>query len=153
MNNLEDFNIVGANNNKYFLILFFIFLQLAFFSVAISFAFMHYSPSAEAYKHARLALKKIKKEEAELAKSLISYKAKPSISVEEVDAQIRSLTSEIEILQKEYEISVSIYRESNIHARRDEIDGAHPALQAPQMIVNLDKFADVYSAISGTGVR
>jgi hypothetical protein len=114
---------------------------------------MHYSPSAEAHKHARKESQILKSEERELKRSLLSYRAKSSISSDEVDAQIRSLTSEIEILQKEYEVAVSIYREANIHARRDEIDGSHPALQAPLMEVDLDKFDDVYAALTSVQPR
>jgi hypothetical protein len=108
---------------------------------------MHYSPSAEAHRHAKRDLKKLRAEEKGLKKSLLSYQSKASISSDEVDAQIGSLTSEIEILQKEYEIAASIYREANIHSRRDEIDGSHPALQAPVMKVELNKFEDIYSSI------
>ena len=150
---LQDFTIIGPGHTKQYLIFFFIFLQLAFFAVATGLSFMHYSPSAEAYKHARKESQKLKTEEKELKKSLLSYKAKSSISSDEVDAQIRSLTSEIEILQKEYEVAVSIYREANIHARRDEIDGSHAALQAPKMNVDLDKFQDVYSALTSVQPR
>jgi hypothetical protein len=144
---LQDFTIVGTNHTKQYLVFFFIFIQLAFFSVAIGLSFMHYSPSAEAYKHAKKESKILKNQENELKKLLLKYKAKSSISSEEVDAQIRSVTSEIEILQKEYEIAVSIYREANIHSRRDEIDGSHPALKAPVMATDLDKFQDVYDSI------
>jgi uncharacterized membrane protein len=150
---LQDFTIIGAGHTKQYLIFFFIFLQLAFFSVATGLSFMHYSPSAEAYKHAKKVSKSLKDEENALKKSLLTYKAKGSISSDEVDAQIRSLTSEIEILQKEYEVAVSIYREANIHSRRDEIDGSHPALQAPTMDVDLDKFQDVYNAIKNVPIR
>jgi hypothetical protein len=145
---LQDFTIIGPGHTKQYLIFFFIFLQLAFFAVAVGLSFMHYSPSAEALKHAKKESQALKNEEKELKKSLLSYKAKSSITSDEVDAQIRTLTSEIEILQKEYEVAVSIYREANIHARRDEIDGSHPALQAPAMDVDIDKFQDVYSAIN-----
>jgi hypothetical protein len=150
---LQDFTIIGPGHTKQYLIFFFIFLQLAFFAVATGLSFMHYSPSAEAYKHARKESQKLKTEEKELKKSLLSYKAKSRISSDEVDAQIRSLTSEIEILQKEYEVAVSIYREANIHARRDEIDGSHAALQAPIMNVDLDKFQDVYTALTSVQPR
>lgn len=146
---LEDFNIVGANHNKLFLLLFFIIIQLAFFTVAISLAFMHYSPSAEAHKYAKRELNKLKIEESVLTKTLTGLRSKSSITTDEIDAKIRSLASEVEILQKEYEVSVSVYREANIHARRDEIDGSHQALQAPKMAVDLDKFADVYSSVLG----
>lgn len=150
---LQDFTIIGPGHTKQYLIFFFIFLQLAFFSVATGLSFMHYSPSAEALKHARKESQKLKAEEKELTKKLIEYKAKSNISTDEVDAHIRTLTSEIEILQKEYEIAVSIYREANIHARRDEIDGSHPALQSPKMEVDIDKFDDVYNAIKSVGPK
>jgi hypothetical protein len=150
---LQDFTIIGPGHTKQYLIFFFIFLQLAFFSVATGLSFMHYSPSAEAFKHAKKESKILKDEEKLLQKSLLSYKSKSSISTDEVDAQIRSLTSEIEILQKEYEIAVSIYRESNIHSRRDEIDGSHPALQAPMMEIDLDKFQDIYGSIKHIPAR
>jgi hypothetical protein len=150
---LQDFTIVGTNHTKQYLVFFFIFIQLAFFSVAIGLSFMHYSPSAEAYKHAKKESKILKNQENELKKLLLKYKAKSSISSDEVDAQIRSVTSEIEILQKENEIAVSIYREANIHSRRDEIDGSHPALQAPIMATDLDKFQDVYNSIKNASSR
>jgi ribosomal protein S15P/S13E len=153
LGNLQDFQIIGTGHTKQYLMFFFIGLQLAFFSVATGLSFMHYSPSAEAHKHAKRENKKLKAEEKALKKSLLSFKAKGSISSDEVDAQIRSLTSEIEILQKEYEVAVSIYREANIHSRRDEIDGAHPSLQAPSMVVNLDKFQDVYNSIKNVPAR
>jgi hypothetical protein len=150
---LQDFTIIGADHTKQYLIFFFIFLQLAFFCVATGLSFMHYSPSAEAHKHAKKESQALKDEEKTLRKSLLSYKSKSSISTDEIDAQIRSLTSEIEILQKEYEVAVSIYREANIHSRRDEIDGSHPALQAPGMNVDLDKFQDVYSSIKAVSMK
>lgn len=149
IDSLQSFNIVGDENNDLFLLLFFVLIQLAFFSVAITLAFMHYSPSAEAYKHAKRELNKLKTEESTLAKTLMGLRSKSSITTDEIDAKIRSLRSEIEILQKEYEVAVSVYREANIHARRDEIDGSHSALQAPKMLVDLDKFADVYSTVLG----
>ena len=108
---------------------------------------MHYSPSAEAFKDAKKESQKLKLEEKELRKQLLTFRSKSSISKDEVDANVRALTSEIEILQKEYEVAVAIYRESNIHARRDEIDGSHPALQAPIMEIDINKFQDIYTVI------
>lgn len=144
---LQDFTIIGAGHTNQYLIFFFIFLQLAFFSVATGLSFMHYSPSAEAFKDAKKESQKLKLEEKELRKQLLTFRSKSSISKDEVDANVRALTSEIEILQKEYEVAVAIYRESNIHARRDEIDGSHPALQAPIMEIDINKFQDIYTVI------
>lgn len=147
LGNLQDFQIIGPGHTKQYLMFFFIGLQLAFFSVAVGLSFMHYSPSAEAHKHAKKELRSLKDEEKALKKKLLTFKSKRSISSDEIDAQIRTLTSEIEILDREYQVAVSIYREANIHSRRDEIDGSHPSLQAPKMNVDLDKFGDVYSSI------
>lgn len=140
---LQDFTIIGVNHTKPYLICFFIFLQLAFFAVAIGLSFMHFSPSAEAHNNAKKDLKKLAKEDKEIRKNLVNYKSQTSITKDEVDANIKTLTSEIEILRKEYEVAVAIYREANIHSRRDEINGSHPALQAPPMEIEyLDKFED-----------
>ena len=75
------------------------------------------------------------------------YKSKNRLNVDEVDANLRELASEVEILEKEHDITVSVYREANIHARRDEIDGGHIALQALELAIDIQKFQDVYEAL------
>ena len=150
--NLLDFTIVPEDKTKQFLISFFIALQLGFFTVAIGLGFLHHSPAAEALADAKKELKLLKAEEKEIQMPLSKYKSRSGITVEEVDAKIRSLKSEIEILSKEFEIAVSIYREANIHARRDEMDGAHPALQAPEITIDIERFQDVYSSVKNGGV-
>ena len=150
--NLLDFTIVPEDKTKHFLISFFIALQLGFFTVAIGLGFLHHSPAAEALADAKKELKLLKAEEKEIQMPLSKYKSRSGLTVEEVDAKIRSLKSEIEILSKEFEIAVSIYREANIHARRDEMDGAHPALQAPEITIDIERFQDVYSSVKNGGV-
>ena len=150
--NLLDFTIVPEDKTKQFLISFFIALQLGFFTVAIGLGFLHHSPAAEALADAKKELKLLKAEEKEIQMPLSKYKSRSGLTVEEVDAKIRSLKSEIEILSKEFEIAVSIYREANIHARRDEMDGAHPALQAPEITIDIERFQDVYSSVKNVVV-
>jgi hypothetical protein len=150
--NLLDFTIVPEDKTKQFLISFFIALQLGFFTVAIGLGFLHHSPAAEALADAKKELKILKAEEKEIQIPLSKYKSRSGLTAEEVDAKIRSLKSEIEILSKEFEIAVSIYREANIHARRDEMDGAHPALQAPEITIDIERFQDVYSSVKNGGV-
>ena len=150
--NLLDFAIVPEDKTKQFLIFFFIALQLGFFTVAIGLGFLHHSPAAEALADAKKELKILKAEEKEIQIPLSKFKSRSGLTVDEVDAKIRSLKSEIEILSKEFEIAVSIYREANIHARRDEMDGAHPALQSPEISIDIDRFQDVYSSIKNGGV-
>jgi uncharacterized small protein (DUF1192 family) len=146
---LQDFTIVSKENTPQFLILFFISIQLAFFTVAIGLGFLHHSPAAEALKEARKEVKRLKAEEAAIQGPLSKYKSKNSLTVDEIDARLRSLKSEIEILNKEHDIAASIYREANVHARRDEIDGAHPALQANELVIDIDRFQDIYSSVRG----
>ena len=149
--NLLDFAIVPQDKTKQFLIFFFIALQLGFFTVAIGLGFLHHSPAAEALSDAKKELKILKAEEKEIQLPLSKYKSRSGLTTEEVDAKIRSLKSEIEILSKEFEIAVSIYREANIHARRDEMDGAHLALQAPEIAIDIERFQDVYSSVKNGG--
>lgn len=148
---LQDFTIVSKERRPEFLILFFISIQLAFFTVAIGLGFLHHSPAAEALKEARKEVKRLKAEEVAIQGPLSKYKSKNGLTVDEVDARLRSLKSEIEILRKEHEIAASIYREANVHARRDEMDGAHPALQADDLVINLERFEDIYGSIRTTG--
>ena len=105
--NLLDFTIVPEDKTKQFLISFFIALQLGFFTVAIGLGFLHHSPAAEALADAKKELKLLKAEEKEIQMPLSKYKSRSGLTVEEVDAKIRSLKSEIEILSKEFEISKS----------------------------------------------
>ena len=150
--NLLDFTIVPQDKTKQFLILFFIALQLSFFTVAVGLGFLHHSPSAEALKEAKKELTTLKDEEKAIQNPLMKYKSKNRLTVDETDANLRELASEVEILMKEHDITVSVYREANIHARRDEIDGGHIALQALELEIDIQKFQDVYEALKNASV-
>ncbi|CAN2207506.1 hypothetical protein MCEMRE193_00913 [Candidatus Nanopelagicaceae bacterium] len=150
--NLLDFTIVPQDKTKQFLILFFVALQLSFFTVAVGLGFLHHSPSAEALKEAKKELAKLKEDEKNIQNPLMKYKSRSRLTVDEVDANLRELASEVEILEKEHDITVSVYREANIHARRDEIDGGHIALQALEITIDIEKFQDVYDALQSTSM-
>jgi hypothetical protein len=150
--NLLDFTIVPQDQTKQFLILFFIALQLSFFTVAVGLGFLHHSPSAEALKEAKKELMTLKDEEKAIQNPLMKYKSKNRLTIDETDANLRELASEVEILMKEHDITVSVYREANIHARRDEIDGGHIALQALELEIDIQKFQDVYEALKNAAV-
>ncbi|CAB4668411.1 MAG: hypothetical protein F2653_01060 [Actinobacteria bacterium] len=145
--NLLNFNIVPKNQTKSFLILFFAAIQLAFFSVAIGLGFLHHSPAADSLRDAKKELKKLKLEETAIADPLKKYKSKMGLTEDEVKAKINALSSQVEVLGKELEIAVATYREANIHSRRDEINGGHTSLQAPDFIIDLDKFKDIFASL------
>ena len=145
--NLLDFAIVPQDKTKLFLIVFFISIQLSFFTVAIGLGFLHHSPAAESLREAKKELAILKAEEKALQVPLSTYKSKNGLTSDEVDARLRALSSQVEILQREHDVAVAIYREANIHARRDEIDGGHEALQSLELEIDTNKFHDVYSSL------
>ena len=95
-------------------------------------------------------MKRLKTEEIAIQAPLSKYKSKNGLTVDEIDARLRSLKSEMEILRKEHDVAAAIYREANVHARRDEMDGSHVALQASELEVNLDRFEDIFASIRGS---
>jgi hypothetical protein len=147
---LQDFTLVPEEYIPEFLVLFFISIQLAFFTVAIGLGFLHHSPAAKSLKEARKEVKRLKTEEIAIQAPLSKYKSKNGLTVDEIDARLRSLKSEMEILRKEHDVAAAIYREANVHARRDEMDGSHVALQASELEVNLDRFEDIFASIRGS---
>lgn len=145
--NLQNFTIIPKDKTPGFLILFFAALQFGFFSVAVGLGFLHHSPAADSLKEAKKELRKLKTTEKAITDPLKSYKSKLGLTEDEIDAKLKALANEIEILGKELEITVANYREANIHARRDDFNGAHPSLAIPLFEIELGKFEDIYSAI------
>jgi len=43
------------------------------------------------------------------------------------------LESKLNLLSAQYREVCAVYRDSNIHNRRDELDGAHPALKEDEL--------------------
>lgn len=120
-----------------FLWVFYSFLQLTFVVVGIAISFMHYSEiesSLSRTKRKVWILRKLRdKREAKKIKSGNSIEES---EVDESDIYLRELEvieSKKKLLESNYLEAVAAYRSSNINSRSDEMDGAHPSLQAMEL--------------------
>ena len=141
---LQKFNIIESDIGKrIFLICFFVLLQLAFIAVAIMLSFLHYSKSEHDLKDAKREFKKVKKINDGLMKSFQELASKSFITQEMVDIEREKLLSSIKLIETEYLAACSVYVDGNIHARRDELNGAHVSLIPPTFNIEVDDFSDL----------
>ncbi len=117
-----------------FLWIFYSFLQLTFVVVGIAISFMHYSEiesSLSRTKRKVWILRKLRVNRE--AKKIKSGNSIEENEVDESDIYLRELDvieSKKKLLESNYLEAVAAYRSSNINSRSDEMDGAHPSLQA-----------------------
>ena len=124
---------IPANWKLEFLWGFYTFLQLTFVVVGTAISFMHYSEIESKLIRAKAKvwfLRRIKNHRD-------TKKVKSGASVEEsqvdtskmLDQELEVLESKKILLRAQYEEVCAIYRDANIHSRRDEMDGAHVSLR------------------------
>lgn len=108
-------------------------LQFTFITVGIYLSFMHHSETENALGKA----KRIYLWRRFLANRIEKKRRKQGASVEEANLSMDKLVlqeqvvleSRLNLLSAQYREVCAVYRDSNIHNRRDELDGAHPALK------------------------
>lgn len=123
-----------------FLWAFFTILQLTFVVVGTAVSFMHYSEIESAVLRGKWRVWFLRR----LQDRRTNEKSKSGSSVEESNIDVSNLMArEAEVLESkkillraQYEEVSAIYRDSNIHSRRDEMDGAHHALQPLALVFN-----------------
>lgn len=108
-------------------------LQFTFIAVGSYLSFMHHSETESALGRAKRThlLRKF------LASRMEKKRRKQGASVEEANLAMDKLVeqekvvleSKLNLLSAQYREVCAVYRDSNIHNRRDELDGAHPALK------------------------
>lgn len=108
-------------------------LQFTFIAVGAYLSFMHHSETESALGKATRSylLRKYLVNRAE------KKRRKQGASVEEANLSLEKLVeqekvvleSKLNLLSAQYREVCAVYRDSNIHNRRDELDGAHPALK------------------------
>lgn len=142
---LTSGNLTGMSENQKILYLwaFFTIVQLTFIAIGIALSFMHYSEVESAVGRAKRRVWFLRKLQNRREKA----NARSGASVQELeidtsrvlDLEQEVLKSKKILLRAQYEEAVAIYRNANIHARRDEMSGAHPSLQASEFdLRNLD---------------
>lgn len=124
-----------------FLWIFYSFLQLTFVVVGIAISFMHYSEIESTLSRTKRKVWLLRKlRDSREAKKIKSGNSVEETGVDESNIHLRELEvieSKKELLESHYLEAVAAYRSSNINSRSDEMDGAHPSLQALKL--NLQK--------------
>lgn len=128
-----------------FLWIFYSFLQLTFVVVGIAISFMHYSEIESTLARTKRKVWILRK----LRDNREAKRIKSGNSVEESEVdesqilarELEVIDSKKKLLESNYLEAVAAYRSANINSRSDEMDGAHPSLQALQLnLVNEKSF-------------
>jgi hypothetical protein len=126
-----------------YLIVFFFLLQAAFLIVGAVMAFLHYSPISHELHSSKRSLILEKRKVKNTQKQLAKLGSDLFLSRELVNAEIESIRAQVELLGAEYVAICSSYKTANIHARRDELDASHPAMQEPNFKFEVNQFDDI----------
>jgi len=124
---------IPANWKLEFLWGFYTFLQLTFVVVGTAISFMHYSEIESKLIRAKAKvwfLRRIKnRRDTKKVKSGASVEESQVDTSKMLDQELEVLESKKILLRAQYEEVCAIYRDANIHSRRDEMDGAHVSLR------------------------
>jgi hypothetical protein len=137
---------IDASWRLEFLWIFYSFLQLTFVVVGIAISFMHYSEIESTLSRTKRKVWLLRKlRDNREAQKIKSGNSVEESEVDETDVHLRELeviASKKKLLESNYLEAVAAYRASNINSRSDEMDGAHPSLQALQL--NIPKTLSVF---------
>lgn len=141
---LANFNILTEEwAKRLFLIVFFVFLQLSFIGIAAKLAFLHYSQQEHELRKAKRELKGIERARKKLTDEFSAISTQSYLSEDLIDISREELRAKIALIGSNYSAAAAVYCDSNIHARRDEINAAHPSLIPPVLDYEPDDFADL----------
>ena len=116
-----------------FLWSFYTVLQLTFIAFGTAISFMHYSEIETALRRAKIKVWFLRRLQTNRDKKKIasgtSVEGTQVDTSKVLDQELEVLESKKILLRAQYEEVCAIYRDANIHARRDEMDGAHLALR------------------------
>ncbi len=143
-NKLQEFTIIeGEFGRKVFLTFFFIIIQIAFIVVASKLAFLHYSKTEHDLRQAKSEYKKIKKGHEECLKEFNNLKSLQFLTPEVIEVEKNNLVASWKITESRYQVACAAYADANIHARRDDLNAAHPSLLAPVLELDIEDFNDL----------
>jgi cell division protein FtsB len=141
---LKNFNVLTDDwAKRVFLVIFFVFVQLAFIGVATKLAFLHYSQQEHELRKAKRSLAKVEKERKNLADEFSTLASESILSEDLIDIAREELKAKIALIASNYSAAAAIYCDANIHARRDEINASHPSLIPPDFNYQPDEFSDL----------
>lgn len=145
LNKLQEFTIIeGEFGRKVFLTLFFIVIQIAFIVVASKLAFLHYSKTEHDLRQAKAEHKKAKKVHETWLKEYNNLKSLQFLTSEVIEVEKNNLIASWKIIESRYQAACAAYADANIHARRDDLNAAHPSLLAPALELQVEDFNDLH---------
>ena len=106
-------------------------------------AFLHYSPLAHQLHAGKRALIWERGKLRRTQKKLAKLGSDLYLNRETVNSEIESIKARIELLGAEYVAVCSSYKTSNIHARRDELNASHSAMEEPRFVFDVNQFDDI----------
>ena len=141
---LANFNVLTSEwSKRLFLIIFFVFLQLAFIGIAAKLAFLHYSQQEHELRKAKRALARVEKARKKYTDEISKLASQSFLSLDLIEIAKEELKAKIALIGSNYAAAAAVYCDSNIHARRDEIDASHPSLLPPSFDYSADSFEDL----------
>ena len=141
---LANFNVLTSEwSKRLFLIVFFVFLQLAFIGIAAKLAFLHYSQQEHELRKAKRELKKVERVRKKYTDEYSKISSQSFLSLDLIEIAKEELKAKIALIGSNYAAAAAIYCDANIHARRDEIDASHAALIPPVFDYQADSFEDL----------
>lgn len=126
-----------------YLIALFLFLQATFLIVGTVMAFLHYSPISHELHSSRRSLILENRAVKATQKKLAKLGSDLFLSREMVTAEIEAIKAKVQLLGAEYVATCSSYKTANIHARRDELNASHVAMQEPEFTFHVDQYDDI----------
>jgi hypothetical protein len=145
LNKLQEFTIIeGELGRKVFLTFFFIVIQLAFIVVASKLAFLHYSKTEHDLRQAKAEHRKAKKVTETWLKEFNNLKSLQFLTSEVIEVEKNNLVASWKIIESRYQAACAAYADANIHARRDDLNAAHPSLLAPALELQVEDFNDLH---------
>jgi hypothetical protein len=141
---LANFNVLTSEwSKRLFLIVFFVFLQLAFIGIAAKLAFLHYSQQEHELRKAKRSLNKVEKVRKKYSDEYSKISSESYLSLDLIEVAKEELKAKIALIGSNYAAAAAVYCDANIHARRDEIDASHPSLIPPVFDYEPDSFGDL----------
>jgi hypothetical protein len=137
---------IPENLRIWFLMGLYSILQFSFIAVGSYLSFLHHSEIEAALNRARLVymwkkfrLGRVNRSASKKGSNLEAT----DVSLEDAIAREKEvLSSRLQLLIAQYREVCAVYRDANIHARRDEIHGSHPALMEEPLDENVFDFLE-----------
>jgi hypothetical protein len=137
---------IPENLRIWFLMGLYSILQFSFIAVGSYLSFLHHSEIEAALNRARLVYmwKKFRLGRVNRSSSKKGSNLEASdVSLEDAIAREKEvLSSRLQLLIAQYREVCAVYRDANIHARRDEIHGSHPSLLEEPLDENVFDFLE-----------